>query len=87
VLKERETGGAYVVAALLRTFPLTGTVVLLILTRIEQIGLKVGSARVWEVAPMSALSLSALLHYSRMDVASQNIVFKCSFPLMHPARM
>jgi hypothetical protein len=46
VLKERETGGAYVVAALLRTFPLTGTVVLLILTRIEQIGLKVGSARV-----------------------------------------
>lgn len=39
----RETGFKYILAMLLRTFPLTATVLLLILTRIEQIGLKVKS--------------------------------------------
>ncbi|KNC87620.1 hypothetical protein SARC_00251 [Sphaeroforma arctica JP610] len=39
-LKPRETGGKYVTACLLRTFPLTGTVVLLILTRLPMLPLK-----------------------------------------------
>eukprot|EP01134_Creolimax_fragrantissima_P008331 CFRG8331T1 len=39
-LKPRETGGDYVMACLLRTFPITGTVLLLILTRIPAVTLK-----------------------------------------------
>ena len=43
-LKPRETGGKYLMAMFLRTFPLTATVLLLVLTRIEPIGLKVCAA-------------------------------------------